>query len=177
MQDDLPSKMKHYAEFSEDPTHTSDSEVILSGVSIGAIPNVPSSTLEEDLIITNRRLILLHHIVIKPTNLQISGDIPALFNAIRELSKNSQIGHILDEIIESDLLNRSYYYENITEAEIQSSKHWWQSNHIKVKGIAIMGNKKQLKLPVIKAITKEHRERLSEELIKVDGLKGKLTFK
>lgn len=148
-----------------------DSEVILAGMS-----DVGIYYSKADLIITDKRLIFLHQSGTKNTTVQIVGDIGRLFNAIKELSKNNQINQILDEIIESNILNRSFYYKDMKEAKIKNSKHWWKAKVIVIKGMAIMGNKKQSKMTNQYVISKNQCKQLSDELIKVDGLKGKLTI-
>jgi hypothetical protein len=147
-----------------------DSEVILAGISDVGIYYVKA-----DFVITDKRLIFLHQTGTKNTTIQIIGDIPRLFNAIKELSKNNQINQILDEIIESNILNRSFYYKDIKEVIIKNSTHWWKANVMVIKGTATMGNKKLLKLTDQYVISTNQCKQLSDELIKVDGLKGKLT--
>lgn len=150
-----------------------DSEVIIVG-----IPNLGTNYPRADLIITDKRLIFFNQSPIKESTVQQFGGIDGLFNAIREKRRNNYgITDALDEIIKSDFLNRSYYYEDIKEAKIKRSKHWWwKINVIAVKGIAVMGNKKELKMLAQYVIDDNKCEQLSDELIKVDGLKGKLTI-
>ncbi|MBN1643229.1 MAG: hypothetical protein JW856_00185 [Dehalococcoidales bacterium] len=148
-----------------------DLEVILSGM-----PNIGINSLKANLIITNKRLIFLHHFGTQNTTEQIVGDIDKLFSAIKELSKNNPINQILDEIIESNMLNRSFYYKDIKEARIKNSTHWWNVNAIVIKGTAIMGDKKLLKFTDQYVISKDQCKQLSDELITVEWLKEKLSI-